>query len=88
MVYVISQELTMETVVKKWGNSLGIRIPNLIVREFSLKDGSFVEITDMGNEIIIKPKKKNKLSEMLDAINEQNIHEEIETNSPVGKEIW
>jgi antitoxin MazE len=78
----------MEIVIKKWGNSLGIRIPNLIVREFSLKDGSFVEITDVGNEIIIKPKRKNKLSEMLDAINEQNIHEEIETNVPVGKEIW
>jgi hypothetical protein len=58
-VYIISQELVMETVIK-----------------------------DMGNEIIIKPKKKNKLSEMLDAINEHNIHEEIETNVPVGKEIW
>jgi antitoxin MazE len=46
--------MMMETVIKKWGNSLGIRIPNLIVREFSLKDGSFVEIKDMGNEIIDK----------------------------------
>jgi len=27
----------MEATVQKWGNSLGIRIPNLIVREFSLK---------------------------------------------------
>jgi antitoxin component of MazEF toxin-antitoxin module len=48
---------------------------------------SFVEIKDIGNEIIIKPKKKNKLLEMLDAINEQSIHEEVETNGPVGKEI-
>jgi antitoxin MazE len=86
-IYII-EEIIMETVIKKWGNSLGIRIPNLIVREFSLKDGSLVEIRDMGNEIIIKPKKKDKLSEMLDAVNEQNIHEEIETNGPIGKEIW
>ncbi|MDR1288459.1 MAG: AbrB/MazE/SpoVT family DNA-binding domain-containing protein [Treponema sp.] len=78
----------MEAVIKKWGNSLGIRIPNLIIREFSLKDGSFVEIKKMGNEIIITPKKKKALSEMLDAINEQNIHKEMETNGPVGKEIW
>ena len=27
----------METVVKKWGNSLGIRIPSFIVRELSLQ---------------------------------------------------
>ena len=78
----------MEAVVKKWGNSLGIRIPNLIVRELALKDGSFVDINDKGKTIIIKPIQKNKLSEMLSKINEQNIHKEIETGGPVGKEIW
>jgi len=78
----------MEAVVKKWGNSLGIRIPNLIVRELSLKDGSFVDINDKGKVITIKPIQKPKLSEMLDNINKQNIHKEIETGSPVGKEIW
>ncbi|MDR3244215.1 MAG: AbrB/MazE/SpoVT family DNA-binding domain-containing protein [Elusimicrobiota bacterium] len=77
----------METVIKKWGNSLGIRIPNLIVKELSLKDGSSVNIEDINNEIVIKPKRKT-LDEMLDEINEHNIHEEIETGSPVGKEIW
>jgi antitoxin MazE len=78
----------MEAIIKKWGNSLGIRIPNFIVREFSLKDGSFVEIKDKGNEIIIRPKNENKLSEMLNQINETNIHEEIKANGPVGNEIW
>ena len=78
----------METVAKKWGNSLGIRIPNLIVREMSLKDGSFVDINAKGNEIVIKPIRKNKLSEILSLINEQNIHEEIKSTGPVGNEIW
>jgi antitoxin MazE len=78
----------MEAVVRKWGNSLGIRIPNLIVRELSLKDGSFVDIKEKENEMIIKPVQKNKLSEMLDEINEQNIHKEIDTGRPVGNEIW
>jgi antitoxin MazE len=78
----------MEAVIKKWGNSLGIRIPSLIVRELSLEDGSFVDIKDKGNEIIIKPKINNKLSEMLRLINEKNIHGEIEVSGPIGKEIW
>jgi antitoxin MazE len=78
----------MEAIVKKWGNSLGIRIPNLIVRELSLKDGSYVDINETGNEIIIKPLRKKNLSEMLNLINEQNIHEEIKTSGPVGNEIW
>ena len=78
----------MEAVVKKWGNSLGIRIPNLIVRELSLKDGSFVDINENGKEIVIKPLRKNNLSEMLSRINDQNIHEEIKSTGPVGNEIW
>jgi len=78
----------MEAVVQKWGNSLGIRIPNLIVRELSLKNGSLVDINENGNEIIIKPVQKYKLAEMLDEINEQNLHEEINWGKPVGKEIW
>jgi antitoxin component of MazEF toxin-antitoxin module len=42
----------MEAVIKKGGSNLALRIPNLIAREFSLKDGSFVEIRDAGNEIV------------------------------------
>jgi len=78
----------MEAMVQKWGNSLGIRIPNLIVREFSLKNGSVVNINDNGNEIVIKPVKKSRLPEILEKINDQNLHQEIETTGPVGKEVW
>ncbi|MCL2267374.1 MAG: AbrB/MazE/SpoVT family DNA-binding domain-containing protein [Treponema sp.] len=78
----------MEAVIKKWGNSLGIRIPNIIARELSLKEGSCVDINDSGNEIIIKPVKRNRLSEMISKINEQNLHAEIDTGSPAGKEAW
>jgi antitoxin MazE len=82
------EDNNMETTVRKWGNSLGIRIPNTIARELSLKDGSCVEIKDKGQEIIISLKEKNKLSEILNKINEKNIHSEVETNGPVGNEIW
>jgi antitoxin component of MazEF toxin-antitoxin module len=37
---------------------------------------------------IIKPIQKNRLSEMLSKINEQNLHKEIDTGRPAGKEIW
>ena len=78
----------METVVKKWGNSLGIRIPYLIVREFSMKDGSVVDIANNGREIIIRPAQKNRLAEMLSEITRQNTHKEIETGGAAGKETW
>ncbi|MDR0305320.1 MAG: AbrB/MazE/SpoVT family DNA-binding domain-containing protein [Chitinispirillales bacterium] len=78
----------MEAMVRKWGNSLGIRIPAVVIRDLSLKDGSLVDINDNGKEIIVKPVKKHRLSEMLSKINEDNIHGEIETGVSVGKEIW
>ena len=86
-VYLFEDKI-MEAVVKKWGNSLGIRIPNLIVKELSLKDGSYVDISDRGNEIVIKPLRKNNLFEMLNLVNDKNIHEEIKTTGPVGNEVW
>jgi len=78
----------MEAMVNKWGNSLGIRIPNLIARQLSLKEGSYIDIVDNGEKILITPVKKNRLSEMLNKINEQNLHAELDTGKPVGKEIW
>jgi len=78
----------MEAVVKMWGNSLGIRIPGAIAKKMSLKDNSPVEINGNGNEIIIKPLRKPDLSEMLSQITAKNIHKEIETGGPVGKEVW
>ena len=78
----------METVIKKWGNSLGVRIPGFIVKDLSLKDGSFVEIEEEGDKIVIKQKKKVDLNEMLKNIDINNLHGEIETEAPEGKEIW
>jgi len=78
----------MEALVQKWGNSLGIRIPNLIARELSLRNGSVVDINKNGKEINIKPIQKITLSEMLDAIDKNNIHEEIDWGKPAGNEIW
>jgi antitoxin MazE len=78
----------METVVRKWGNSLGIRIPRDIARELSLQDGSCVHISDTGKEMVITPVTKNRLSEMVCKINEDNLHAEVQTGNSVGREIW
>lgn len=77
----------MKTVIKKWGNSLGIRLPKYITAEYSLKDGSSVEIEEKEGKIIITPH-KNSLNELLDKINDNNLHDEIHTGEPAGKEIW
>ena len=77
----------MHTVVQKWGNSLGIRIPSLYVKELNLKNGHSVEITEEDGKIIIVPLKKS-LEKMLSLVTNENIHESVETGVSVGKEQW
>ena len=77
----------MQTVVQKWGNSLGIRIPKPYIKELDLHNGSAVEITEDNGFIIIKPKKLS-LMDLLDQVDESNIHKEVNTASSMGKEEW
>jgi antitoxin MazE len=78
----------METIVQKWGNSLGIRIPSVLVKEHKLRNGIKVEIFDDGEKISIKPQKGYTLDELVDGINKKNVHKGIETGDPVGNEEW
>src|SRR5215472_4057879 len=41
--------------VSKWGNSLAIRIPNVVVQTLKLKEGDEVEVTVAGDrELVLK----------------------------------
>ena len=77
----------MQTVVQKWGNSLGIRIPSMYVKEFNLKNGNSVDIIEENGKIVIVPPKKT-LQEMLSRVTTENIHSPIETGSSLGNEEW
>ena len=77
----------MQTVVQKWGNSLGIRIPSMYVKEFNLKNGNSVEIIEEDGKIVIVPPKKT-LQEMLSRVTQDNLHSPIETGSSLGNEEW
>ena len=78
----------METVVKKWGNSLGVRIPSNIAKEVSIVEGSHVEIEDIDGQIIIKPRNNYNLKELLKGISKENRHDEIDTGDAIGNETW
>jgi len=77
----------MQTVVQKWGNSLGIRIPALYTKDLELKNGSTVEISEEEGKLVIIPK-RNSLNELLARVTTDNIHEVVETGLSVGNEEW
>ena len=80
----------MNTKIQKWGNSLAVRIPNSFAKTVELKEGNEVSLKLVDNKIIVeKERKKNKysLKVLMSKVNKDNIHGEINTGIPVGKEI-
>ena len=52
--------------IKKWGNSLALRIPNEYINTFNWKEGSKVDIKRSGNTMIITTSQpKYDLEEMI-----------------------
>jgi len=80
----------MQTTIKKWGNSLALRIPKLLASDANLKINKTVDISIDKGSIIITPisEKEYSLEELLKGISKNNLHGEIGTGAPVGKEIW
>lgn len=78
----------MHSQVQKWGNSLGIRIPKALAKKLNLHSGSDVEL-EADNDHIVISKKYSELDQMLERINNNNIHHEaFENDNPKGKEVW
>jgi antitoxin MazE len=78
----------MEAKTVKWVNSLAFRIPKSIVEDCGLTENTLVDISFIKGEIIIKPlRKRYALSELLDGITSENIHDEVGMDKPVGQEL-
>ncbi|MGP1455527.1 MAG: AbrB/MazE/SpoVT family DNA-binding domain-containing protein [Treponema sp.] len=77
----------MQTVVQKWGNSLGFRIPSLWAKDNNVKNGSKIEVIIEKEKIVILPQKKS-LDDMLALVTPDNIHAEVSAGNAIGKEEW
>lgn len=80
----------MVTKIQKWGNSLGLRIPKAYAEETGVEAGSEVDLSLEDGELIIRPVivRKLDLKHLLRGVNAENIHDEVETGKPVGREAW
>ncbi len=82
----------MKTYIRKWGNSLALRIPKALADEIDLKKDTPVTVSadkDKHKIVITRfNEEQYSLESMLTKVSEENIHKEYETGKPVGKEIW
>jgi antitoxin component of MazEF toxin-antitoxin module len=79
----------MFTTIQKWGNSFGVRIPNIIVRNLNISSGTQVEITEHDGKITLKPVQSgHTLEELVSGITEDNRQKVSDDVCPVGNEVW
>ena len=78
----------MKTTVRKWGNSLAVRIPKAISDKLSIDEKTEMEMVARDGLLILEPKHRYILKDMLKGITDENIHGEIDTGTGAGAEEW
>lgn len=80
----------MRVHVRKWGNSLALRIPAAFAREMGLDPGSVVDLAVEDGRLTATPPRRPSftLDQLLGGITEDNRHAEVPTSGPEGAEVW
>ena len=74
----------MEVTLNKWGNSMGIRIPNSLIQQLDLKENMLLKINAIKNKLVIEKKEKN-IESLCEKIKDENLNIYNDFSS-IGKE--
>ena len=75
--------------ISKWGNSLALRIPAAFAEETGIESGSAVDLALEDGRLVITPTAPAySLDELLEGVTPGNLHGEIDTGAPQGREGW
>ena len=81
----------MTTTIQKWGNSQGLRISQVLLKEVGLSAGDPVEVVVKNNSIVIRKdsRKYPTLEQLVAKIPKGYKHKHKDLfGKPVGKEVW
>ena len=78
----------MNVTVKRWGNSLAVRLPRAAAEKAGVTEGSTVELEASEGKIVVRPVHHYRLRDLLAKVTRSNVHEEVPTGPRVGREEW
>jgi len=80
----------MQTKIQKWGNSLGLRIPKSFAKQAGVEAGSDVDLSIEGSDLVVRSRRRPRyrLQGLLKSVTAKNLHKEVDTGGPVGREAW
>lgn len=73
--------------IGKWGRSLAVRIPKAIAQRWGVSEGSGIEMTLRGDQVIFR-KPAFKLADLLAGVTAANLHPEQDIGGSRGREQW
>ncbi|TDA65485.1 MAG: AbrB/MazE/SpoVT family DNA-binding domain-containing protein [Clostridia bacterium] len=73
--------------VQNWGNSLSTRIPKPLAQKLGFIEGTPVDVGADNHRIVIRHKQYS-LEELLSRVIPENLHGEVNTGLPRGREGW
>ena len=80
----------MIATVQKWGNSLGVRIPRTVAQDAEIAEGASVDMRVKDGQLVITPARRPKvrLATLLSGVKPGNLHRDVDTGGPAGREAW
>ena len=80
----------MQARVQRWGNGLAIRIPQSLADQSQIDQNSIIEMSVENGRIILLPvaQRKVTLTQLLEGVTKENLHQAVETGPSVGQEVW
>src|SRR5437867_11895830 len=81
----------MITRIRKWGNSLGLRIPKAIARNARVQEGTTVMLGVSHGRLVVAPleaRRAYELETLLAGVTRKNVHIAVDTGGPVDRARW
>ncbi len=81
--------MTTKAQIRKWGNSLAVRIPKPAAEAAKLKQGDEIEVVASPGKVELRSlRKRPSLAVLVRQITPDNRHEETDWGETVGREVW
>ena len=81
----------MTTTIQKWGNSQGIRIPNILLDSVNWVENEQITIIVENGKLVIEKANEHKrknIKELFEGFNGEYEPIKIDWGEPKGEEIW
>ncbi len=80
----------MKSTVKRWGNSLAVRLPKDLAQTLELDEGSDITLEIVQDGLLVKSSKPQRpdLEALLRGVTRETIHDQTDWGEVAGKEAW